>query len=552
MGKIMFAVLLMLFSVLSWSLYPLAAALGTEKISITAFLFFTELASLASTFVIYKYMTAKHKVTPPGFFDFSKKERIEIFISAATMNLSLLCLLASMKFMMRGGAVLIFETWPVISLYLTPILIQKGWSKISIRDLVFGIFTIVGIGYIIHTDIARSYGEDAHNISLYAKHLLPFLGGVFMAISSLTKARTSKNVKLGKSPLLSPLYIQYILCIIKLIILLPFVMLMNDAPSTFSADVILIVLGVGMITFTLGNMFYTMAVLNSKKSTIIALWYLMPVLAVFWLWVSGMTEIGQEIILGSIFIISANLLITVKADNNKAYNATIVSLILSGVFCLYVPGKGMDSYFDAISVTTVFYVIVAAFMMDRLIKRDTMEEEMAVSIIHTISTIKKLSQKKADNLIDNVLKIVSTSDKVEINASYMKLRNTKDVDLSDAHENLDKLALSKAHSTNFGELCVLFLIGLLAIIIALLFRPYNLESDIVGMVLSTTVIFLLFNILDLNKDRSRFYLELKSKKPCRIKPEVIADSRSEQVLSMVLICVILAAFAALFIQKYAS
>ncbi len=128
-------------------------------------------------------------------------------------------------------------------------------------------------------------------------------------------------------------------------------------------------------------MLYTMSMLRSSKGNILVLWCLKPVLAVLWLWLAGQAVITDRTILGAIFIVTASLMITIKTDKSLSYAASMVGILPCGVYVYFFSGLGMEDYYQAISVPLFFYAILVAFMMDRLIKSDELEEQLAIEMI---------------------------------------------------------------------------------------------------------------------------------------------------------------------------
>lgn len=126
------------------------------------------------------------------------------------------------------------------------------------------------------------------------------------------------------------------------------------------------------------------------------LWFILPILTLFWLWLFDMSAITGEIILGASMITVANLLITSKPDDRLSYPATIITLLLVSIYCYFFEGLDVDDYYQAASVPLFFYSILIAFLMDRLIRRDRFEEDLVVEMIRHVETDgpRQIKQKK--------------------------------------------------------------------------------------------------------------------------------------------------------------
>jgi len=295
---------------------------------------------------------------------------------------------------------------------------------------------------------------------------------------------------------------------------------------------------------------YTMGTLRSNKSNIAVLWYLMPIFSVIWLWLAGKSDISDFIVLGTLFIITSNLIIAVKADDTMAYAAAIITLLLCGVYTYFVDGLQMEDYYQAISVPVVFYAILVAFAMDRLIQRDRFEEGLAVEINSYISRHKVEIGAQAQAFRAHILSIVRVDDPAKVNEHYRAVRNAPNKLLENIHNQLDQLALSKVQGASFGELFILFMVGMLMIVSSCVYRPDNMIADIFSIVLSLTVVFIFFTVLDLLKQRRQFHIEEDEAGQLSLAKELTRNYMSERIMSGMLILLILSALVWLLWHKH--
>jgi hypothetical protein len=152
----------------------------------------------------------------------------------------------------------------------------------------------------------------------------------------------------------------------------------------------------------------------------------------------------------------------------------MISLLLFGVYVYFVGGLGMADYYQAISVPLFFYAILVAFMMDRLIKSDELEEQLAIGIMNYIDENAAKIGAAAEVCREHVLGIVTTNDISQVNAHYRAVRNNASKALAAVYGPLDQLALSKVRGTTFSEMFIIFIVGLLTVFSSVVFRPNDL------------------------------------------------------------------------------
>lgn len=548
------AVFLMMFSVVVWSLFPLISAWCIDFVSTFDYIFWMFLINCFTSFFLLKTVPSARKAALPKVMSLPRMVKFEIIIGCLTILLSIACLLTAFFYMSKAGATIVYEVWPIVAMYATPLLIKKGWDKISARDMFFSVLAFGGVGFIYYPEIVSEGGFflEGFNIRDLYIMLLPFLGGVFMAISSVLKARISHNLECEGNPLASVLFVKMLFSMVVAVLCVPFLLFWPDAPSQYTMMTILGMLFTGVMTWTFGDVAYTLAVLKANKSSIMVLWFLVPVLSVVWLWMAGESVITAYVVLGAIIIISSNLLMTVKADTSISYVAAVVTMIFCGIYTYFTDGLDFPDYYEAVGVPVVFFAILVAFMMDRLIKRDTLEEELALDIINHIDDNPGKYGKKARELCSHIEAIVRTNNASVINQHYRAVRNSGIKHLQAVHTQLDRLALSKVQGSRFAEIFILFLIGALTVGVSIVYRPDDIIGDGFAMVHAVTIVFIFFTVLDLANERKCFNLERagENREELTLAARVTRDRLSESVISAGLIVLVMTAFVCLFYTKH--
>ncbi len=544
------AVFLMLISVIIWSFYPIIAAFGIEKINIWEFLLWSELITLISSYFCLAVIGKKTKQKPRKISEYSKKHNIKAMYTIATFIISQFCLLSSFFFISKAAATIAFESWPIFAIYLAPLMIKKAWDNVRIRDYVYAVIALFGVFLVMYPEISgKILIGDGSGEWGYMAILLPLIGGFFMAISSVLKASLSNEVSDNEKPIMSLFSVQILTKIYSLPILLICVLLFSDWNSVYDFQNIVALLLAGIVVQNIGSVLYTWSLLITKKASISVIWYFMPIFSAIWFWITGISEITDFIVVGAMTIISCNLLISIKADNTIAYVITLFSILFVGMYCYFVPGIELgDIYYEAISVPIVFFVVIGAFIMDRLITRDTLEEELGLNIINRVLYSKDVLSAKSHKLIMNVCEIMKNNNPVEINRLYSNsVDNNNDEEIS---TNLDKLVLSKLHSTNFGDLFVTSIVGLLIAGVTILYRPNNLIGDLFAIILTSSVAFMFFTLVDLNNERKDFHIEIDKKGNKKLSDIAVTDKKTDVIISVIVILILSVSFTGLLWVKY--
>ncbi len=547
------AILIMIISVILWSFYPVLAAFGVEHVNIWEFFFWMELSVAIASYLALKVISKKRNIPLRKLSSYSSKDNSYAFLVTSTFILSEFCLLTSFFYISKIGATVIFEVWPIFAMYIAPILVNKSWNTIRRRDTVFTLMAILGIFIILYPEFNGELlqGMDTGYLHPYLILALPFIGGIFMAISSSLKAGFSASVSEVDKPIFSLFSAQFLTKIYGLPLLAVFALVFSSGESVYSLEVILAIIFLGVMVQGVGSLLFTWALLKSEKGNIAILWYAMPVFSAILFWLTGMSYITDYVVLGAIAIISCNLLISVKADNTVAYASTLFTIICTGIFCYFTKSFDMgEIYYEAVSVPIVFFVVMGAFIMDRSITRDLMEEEWGLSIINKIiHKAKKIS--KADNVvIQSVCEIMKHNNPVRINEYYNAvLENDKEGGKSITNE-LDKLVLSKLHSTSFGDIFITSLIGLLIIGVTVFFRPSGFIGDSFAIILTSSVVFMFFALVDFNNARKEFHINIDDKGNKSIAPNMVNDKKMDIIISAVIIAMVVLAFIFLLWFKY--
>ena len=279
--------------------------------------------------------------------------------------------------------------------------------------------------------------------------------------------------------------------------------------------------------------------------------------------------------IGLMITVSTNILLMAEVSTRYSYKALVLSLSLSGAMIYLFPNLPLDDYLSAVEVSAILFILILSFRMDRLVRRTTEEERLTFSLYHRISALAEYSEEYSQSrkaAIDGLLRIDQRRDNDQLETAYNDTRKElqeirkRDKDSPDTYqeitENLHKieadvetLVHSKKQNMNFDELTALMLIGSVLVVVLLLFKPPELFGwgrvfmDISSSVLATVIVFLFFNLIDLQNVRNQPVLKkenggytLEFKKP--------TNRYLKRVLSSVHVILIIVAFVFLFADKW--
>ncbi len=323
------------FSILSWSLYPLVTIFGVENISPFTFVFITQTVGALSALVMYVFSV--RKISTGGAIPQIVSQELTldriIFLLAIgiSSNLVHICFIFAIELTSKAGASIIFETWPVAAVLLTPLIIRKHWDKIRLKHLFYGLISVAGIAMIMFSeqgdvrDIFTSPVEyvDSMDFLSLVGCLLAFAGAICMAISTLMRAQVSNHISITFPAMrgqVGAALLGEAVCRLSALPLAIILVFMFPDESRFTATNVSAMLFMGIFIHVLSTAAYTVALLKSDNPSMHIYWFIMPALAALWLHLLGLSEITPWIAAGMITVVIANLLLAL--DNKRLAKKT--------------------------------------------------------------------------------------------------------------------------------------------------------------------------------------------------------------------------------------
>lgn len=310
----MHAFLTMSLSVLLWSLYPLGAVVALKTMSgyelVAIATFFSVLGSLIAAMIHFKKgqlaeIIAIHKNVNKTFY-------LQAFASGATNVMCHGMFFLALTLTHKGGASLLYESWPIIAVIATPFLMRKAWREVSFRQFMVCLVALFGIGLIIFSNDEIDFtlkpgtlGQKTDYTALLG-YVAAFVGAYACAICVVLKGVVAEYFEKASNTIgatiISELYSRGISMII-ILALFPFAIgEMNFDTVNWGASIF-----IGLTVMVVGGILYTYSLLKTDNPTIHILYYMVPFLAVVWLWLAGETDVNTGLFVGGTIVILCNI-----------------------------------------------------------------------------------------------------------------------------------------------------------------------------------------------------------------------------------------------------
>ena len=310
------SVSIMLVASLLWSFYPIMIALSEGKIGPMLLVIVIHISCGLSAFVFGYIKTKQKKETWQRFKGTVKSlngdQWVYLLCVGLVSTLYNLCFILAMGMTSKISAAIIIEAWPIIAMFLAPILVSKTWKDVTLIDYVAGVVALVGV-LILMTQGNIQNLLDGTNLMSVVGAMLAFIGSVCLALSILFRAEISNRIAfIFSSSAKHNLRTTFMGEAICRILALPSSLLLL---FIFPEDIYLSFEGLtygvltGVFIFNIGSVAVTLAMLRASSSSINMLYYLSPILAVVWLYFSGLAEWNNALLYGGALVILSNIIV---------------------------------------------------------------------------------------------------------------------------------------------------------------------------------------------------------------------------------------------------
>ena len=466
-------------------------------------------------------------------------------------------------------AAVLYETWPIFLIFLMSRLFRdtKRYRPITLDTWIFAVLALAGVALVIlsHNDARPSLLEIGNNFT----HPKTLFGAILVLTAAICgAARIACTLKVGN--LLAKehshsedrreeiAFASAMTCICVIIAGGVFCLIGLFAGEEISSPQLIYAIMSG-IANSIGIVTLRTANLATKNLGLNSLAYATPLLTLIWLWVLSLLDVSHldYLIIGAMGIVAANLLINTKPDKRIAYNALVVSLWLFGTIIYFHVGYETEV---PLELPVTVFILVLSFRVDRLVRRTSQEEAWVFNAFHRLRHM--ASKRQIDYAAgETLLKIDRHKTPEELAGAYRQLveklalaeRKVDNRDeITEIRHMVDSLAHSRQQGAHFGELVAIAIAGGL-IVVGLLFfnEKHDIYSDLASFLLSSVVVFLFFNIVDLQNDR-RDPILIGRIWRYEVKFDDAVSKYGQQKFSVVISAVIVVVFAVLFTGVFKS
>ena len=474
-------------------------------------------------------------------------------------------------------AAILYETWPLILMLLMYRLFldkdkdrdSQRYRPISPPTMIFLAVAIAGVALVIlsHSEtpsLLQSGWRDFANPETLLGVFLVIMAGACAAANSacllkagalLARAHTHAESLETREIVFAAI----MTCIAQVIAAVTLCAVGVIAAETISLRQLLYASLGGCFVISIGIVAFRVANLKTDDLGVNAIAFATPLIALVLLWMFSSLETPHldYLIVGAMGIVAANLLINAEADKRHAYKALVVSLWAFGTFVYFHEGYVTDV---PLELPVTVFILVLAFRADRLVRRTSQEEGWVFEAFSKLEFL--ISKKQIDHdALKQLLKIDRHETKDGLSDAYEKLAGylanplkfarmdaSTEERIMDIRHLVNNLAHSRQQGSHFGELVAIALAGGLIVVGLLVFNgERGFYGEFTSFLLSSVVVFLFVNILDLQNDRKDQILELKKKAgPYVVKFDDVANREGQQWISVVTSIVIVVVFAWLF------
>ena len=442
----------------------------------------------------------------------------------------------SLKYIDVSVASVLYETWPLLMILLIGVIFkgENRYEKVGSSGWVFLLMGFAGLVFVIlsQTDDTTLKIENTSLFSILFGALLALTAAIMGAIVGGCSIRWGATVlhdipdhkqkETDRDLTVLFVLIGILLANIPGIIIGVAMGAWGGHNEIVEVDNMIIAAILGFFILTTAIISFRMANLITTKLEINAMAYATPIFALAYLAILGYINVPKTnwLIIGSIGVVAANALLNFKAERRLAYQSLVVSLWVCGVVVYFRSFFHAPVFYETVAVVSTMFILILSFRIDRLVRRTSDEDELTLEIWQKISSLPAYLQ-------DKLCEIDEAGSAKKLGEAYKDFRNSLKKECADNKENFSDimqqvniLAHSKQQGDNFGEHAVLWILGGIIVGGLWFFMPEDIihpESgaggfflEMVAFLITATVIFLLFNIQDLQKDRRHQVLRTKS------------------------------------------
>ena len=329
-----------------------------------------------------------------------------------------------------------------------------------------------------------------------------------------------------------------------------------------------------------GTIGYRYSNLLTNNLGVNAMTYATLPLSLAWLVLLSQVAVARPdfLIIGAAGIIAANLLINFEAEIRFGFKSLIIALWACGAVVYLRPVDGAlfgvekwewtgTEYFAALALSATIFTLILSFRIARLASRTADEENRSFAIFQKLDALARrgavsgevrrhilsidISEQRPESLktaYDDTMKLISEA------ASEAESETDRER-LGEVEAELNALVHSKRRGIVFGELFALYVFAGITVALALFSRPdiFGWTAFLVetlAALFSAVIVFLIFNALDLQRERFGAILKKANGGGYRLAFDDVRSRVFERRVSVVVGLALAAAYAGLLWNKW--
>lgn len=426
-------------------------------------------------------------------------------------------------------AILIFEAWPIVFFYIDSTL-RKSKRTTSATDYIFSGAAFAGFIVLMAPNISLADWLLLESPMLNTIFLAG-LGGLAMAVNCFMRMKCMdawSGISTQQAQLLTPLRRAILTeagvrCVAAPLILST-LFLFGQLDNQFTQLDYIIVTVVGVAILALGSLLYDLSVYSAENASISVFWYFMPVGAVIILATMQGRILNQYEAVASVLIVSANIFLGLKFPLRSSLLVLFTSVCLIGIWLIFAPTYPIDSYYDLLAVSTVFFVLLATFALERTTALNRERERLLGEFNESVMRLPKTLGGTDSHLIEyqQLIHGYVTKHLFTFLRAFHSIEEMRKVqnEIQDIKHTLlaqaeDKGPLRERLLSTFNvgekimtmesdrippeEFVILILLGATNVFFSLVFRPDSFSSALFSLIVTTSVIFLILLINERDK-----------------------------------------------------
>lgn len=304
---------------------------------------------------------------------------------------------------------------------------------------------------------------------------------------------------------------------------------------------------------TVSAIFFSYASLKIRHSSDTLSWFFVPAFTAVFVAIFENRNLTQYEYAALAFIISSNILVVFRADGRVAYLGSIIALLCTGLFCSLVNGQDLPYYFDALGVLAIFFVVILAFLLEKISTRADRESDLFQNLWVAAS---RQWHEFPDELIkfqNKLLQFQETKKLILMRRKYRQLLNYVSEDEVEIVQTLNSLMLSRLRGARFADIFALTGVVFASVVIGLFGRGNDWGYDIFVTLYIPSMVFAMLSLMDLQLDRNRQNFRmpksndlLRGKLLVRIRSSYMKSG--DVIWSVILICFVVGVFTASYLS----